>query len=150
MRAGTAIDLRYRLYWTVDTPPVSATGDLARVVATRSGAPGQPGVEATAEGRKIDIEFRGEALLALRTATDVEADVTARNGQIRLLSHFPGARHETGPTGLWRVTFDVVADGDQPVDVRAVLRQGGRAITETWTGLVFPLATKEPIAPSVP
>lgn len=92
----------------------------------------------------MDVEFRGENLLTLRRAVDVEAEVSARNGQIRFLSHFPGARHEPGPEGLWRVTFDVVPDGHDPVDVRVVLRQGGRAISETWTGLIFPQATEEP------
>ncbi|CAN5164553.1 glucan biosynthesis protein D [soil metagenome] len=150
VRAGTTIDLRYRLHWTRDTPPTSPEADLARVVATRSGRPGQPGVRIVAEGRKIDIEFRGENLLPLRSATDVVADVTARNGQIRLLSHFPGARHETGPTALWRITFDVVPDGDQPVDVRAVLRQNGSPLTEIWTALVFQDPAKEPIVASAP
>ena len=138
VRAGTAITLRYRLHWTGDTPSSNDSGDLSRVVATRSGRSGEPGRQTTTAGRKIDIEFRGENLLALRSATDVEADVVARNGTIHLLSHFPGARHETGPTGLWRVTFDVVADGDDPVDVRVLLRRDGRALTETWTSLIFP------------
>lgn len=137
--AGTAIDLRYRLHWTTDAPPAADPGaQLARVVATRSGLPGEPGRAGPAEGRKIDVEFRGENLLALRTAIDIEADVTGRNGQIRLLSHYPGARHEAGPDALWRVTFDVVPDGQEPVDVRVVLRQNGRPISEIWTALIFP------------
>jgi glucans biosynthesis protein len=137
--AGTAIDLRYRLHWTSDAPPASTPDEaLARVVATRSGVAGEPGREGPAEGRKIDVEFRGQNLLALRAAIDIQADVTSRNGQIRLVSHYPGARHETGPDALWRVTFDVVPDGQEPVDVRVVLRQNGRPISETWTALIFP------------
>jgi len=150
VRAGAAIDLRYRLHWTGDTPPVSTGGDLARVVATRSGRPGEPGRRTAATGRKIDIEFRGQNLLALRAATDVEADVVARNGSIRLLSHFPGARRETGPDALWRVTFDVVADGEEPVDVRAVLRRNGLPLTETWTALIFPQSEGEPNGAAAP
>lgn len=139
--AGSTNTFRYRLHWTDDAPATTASGPaLARVVATRSGRPGEPGRLSPAEGRKIDVEFRGEALLALRSATDIVADVTARSGRIQLLSHFPGARHETGPEGLWRVTFDVLADGPEPIDVRLVLRQGTRPISETWTALVFPRA----------
>ncbi len=151
VRAGSTIDLRYRLHWTDDARPIAASGaPLARVVATRSGRPGEPGRPGPAEGRKFDIEFRGETLFALRTATDIVADVIANNGEIRLLSHFPGARHEAGPEGLWRVTFDVVPTGDAPVDVRAVLRQDGRAISETWVSLVFPLTGVEPNRDATP
>lgn len=133
VKAGSKVELNYRLSWTGDAPDT----DLAKVVATRSGRPGEPGREAVAKGRKIAIEFRGKNLLALRTAIDIQADVTARNGQIRLLSHYPGARHENETDALWRVTFDVVCDGAEPADVRVVLRQNGRPLSETWTALIF-------------
>jgi periplasmic glucans biosynthesis protein len=134
VRQGAAVALRYRLHWTDDTPD----GALARVVATRSGRPGEPGRRSVAQGRKIDVEFRGDNLTALRTATDVEADVEAINGEIRYLAHYPAARHERDEDALWRVTFDVVPAGDQPVDVRLTLRRQGHPLSETWTGLVFP------------
>lgn len=136
VKAGGKVELSYRLHWTAEAPDT----DLARVVATRSGRPGEPGRQAAAQGRKIAVEFRGANLLALRTAIDIEADVTARNGQIRLLSHYPGARHEAETDALWRVTFDVVCDAAEPADVRVVLRQHGRPISETWTALIFPPA----------
>lgn len=134
--AGSAVDLSYRLHWTSDAPPAGA--DLARVVATRTGRPGEPGKDLVAQGRKIAVEFRGANLLALRAAIDVEADVTARGGQIRLLSHYPAARREVETEGLWRVVFDVAPDGAEPADVRVVLRQKGQSLSETWTALVFP------------
>ena len=136
VKAGSKVELNYRLHWTGDAPDT----DLAKVVATRSGRPGEPGREAVAQGRKIAVEFRGENLLALRKAIDIQADVTARNGQIKLLSHYPGARHENETDALWRVTFDVVCDGAEPADVRVVLRQNGRPLSETWTALIFPPA----------
>lgn len=135
VKAGGAIDLTYRLHWTGDAP---ATPDLAQVVATRTGRPGEPGKAAVDQGRKIAIEFRGENLVLLREAIDIEADVTVRNGQVRLLSHYPGAREQASTDGLWRVNFDVTPDGAEPADVRVVLRQKGRALSETWTALVFP------------
>jgi glucans biosynthesis protein len=136
VKAGSHVELGYRLHWTGEAPDT----DLAKVVATRSGRPGQPGRELVTEGRRIAIEFRGANLLALRSAIDIEADVTARNGQIGQLSHYPGARHEAETDALWRVTFDVVSDGAEPADVRVVLRQHGRPISETWTALIFPPA----------
>lgn len=136
VKAGSQVELTYRLHWTSDAPET----ELAKVVASRSGRPGEPGRDTAAQGRKVAVEFRGANLLALRTAIDIEADVTARNGQIRLLSHYPGARHEAETDALWRVTFDVVCDGAEPADVRVVLRQKGRALSETWTALIFPPA----------
>jgi glucans biosynthesis protein len=134
--AGGQVDLSYRLHWTGDAPDT----DLARVVATRSGRPGQPGGERVTEGRRIAVEFRGANLLPLRKAIDIQADVTARGGRISQLSHYPAAQHEAeGETdALWRVTFDVICDGAEPADVRVVLRQNGRPLTETWTALIFP------------
>ena len=134
VKAGSHVALNYRLHWTGDAPDT----DLARVVATRSGRPGEPGREGVAQGRKVAVEFRGKNLLTLRTAIDIQADVTARNGQIKLLSHYPAARHEDETEALWRVTFDVVCDGAEPADVRVVLRQNGRPLSETWTALIFP------------
>lgn len=136
VKAGTKVELAYRLYWTADGPPADA--DLARVVATRTGRPGEPGKPLVAQGRKVAVEFQGANLLALRTAIDIEADVTARGGQIRLLSHYPAARQENETEGLWRVVFDVAPDSAEPADVRVVLRQKGGSLSETWTALVFP------------
>lgn len=134
VKAGDAIDLTYRLLWTGDAPD----SGLAKVAATRSGRAGEPGRAVDPRGRKIAVEFRGANLLPLRTAIDVQADVSVRNGQIRLLSHYPAARHESGPDALWRVTFDVVCDGAEPADLRVTLRRNGRPLSETWTALVFP------------
>ena len=134
--AGAVVALRYRLSWTGDVPSGPGEG-LARVVATRTGRPGEPGKDLAVQGRKVAIEFQGANLEALREAIDIEADVTANNGQIRLLSHYPAARREGDADGLWRMVFDVVPDGAEPADVRAVLRQNGRPLSETWTALVF-------------
>lgn len=136
VKAKSRINLAYRLHWTGDVP---APTDLARVVATRTGRPGEPGKDGDATGRKVAVEFRGENLLALRSAIDIQADVTARGGQIRLLSHYPADRREAETDALWRVVFDVAPDGAEPADVRVVLRQNGRALSETWTALVFPI-----------
>ncbi len=140
VKAGRAVSLRYRLSWTGDAPPPTATpeAELARVVATRSGRAGEPGKDVVAGGRRIAIEFRGANLSALRTAIDIQADVGAHNGKVRNLSHYPAASQDGATDTLWRVTFDVLPDGVEPADVRVVLRQKGRPLTETWTALVFP------------
>jgi glucans biosynthesis protein len=40
----------------------------------------------------------------------------------------------------WRALFDLEATGSEPVDIRAYLRQGNRALTETWVFQYFPEA----------
>jgi glucans biosynthesis protein len=41
-------------------------------------------------------------------------------------------------TDRWRAVFDLLADGDEPVDLRCYLRLDGRALTETWIYQYFP------------
>lgn len=135
VKPGGAIDLSYRLHWTDDAPP---SPDLARVVATRTGRAGQPGKDDAEAGRRVVIEFRGAGLSTLREASDIAADVSIRGGKIQGLSAYPAARHEAETDALWRVSFDVTHDGAEPADLRVVLQQKGRALSETWTALVFP------------
>ena len=39
----------------------------------------------------------------------------------------------------WRVTFDVTAEGTDPVELRLFLRQGDTILTETWAYQFLPL-----------
>ena len=42
------------------------------------------------------------------------------------------------PPDHWRMFFDLNVDGAEPVEMRALLRQGTQALTETWLYLFEP------------
>lgn len=115
--AGASLPLHYRLHWTDEEPtPVG----VARVVATRYGESG-PG------RRKFVIDFSGGALGTLPNRGDAEPVVTASHGTPAAVSAYPIAGQKD-----WRLMFDVSLPQGQAVDLRAYLRRGGEALTETW------------------
>ncbi|MFT3987984.1 glucan biosynthesis protein [Aestuariivirga sp.] len=133
VRAGDSFAFDYRLHWTALEPfPVRA----GHVVATRRGRGGLPGVRDEREkNAKYVIDFDGGDL-ASRTQTKNPAvpAITASRGEIIN----PYALPIVGTT-MWRMFFDLKADGDAPVDLRAFLRsKDGEALTETWLWQHFP------------
>jgi len=125
-----ALSLSYRIHW-IDQEPRPA--DLAKVVATRVGVGGRPGQAPRPGFRRIDIDFEGPALRGLTRTSGVEAVVTASGGrQIDQVAAYPVVG-----TTLWRVLFDVSVDQGS-TDVRAYLRRGDTALSETWLYQLFP------------
>jgi len=130
VEAGMALSLSYRIHW-IDQEPRPA--DLAKVVATRVGVGGRPGQAPRPGFRRIDIDFEGPALRGLTRTSGVEAVVTASGGrQIDQVAAYPVVG-----TTLWRVLFDVSVDQGS-TDVRAYLRRGDTALSETWLYQLFP------------
>jgi glucans biosynthesis protein len=120
---GTSLDVDYRLYWTAaePTPP-----GVARVTATRFGRAGRPGHPVPAGRRKFVVDFAGGALSGLTRRGDVEAVVSAGRGTPAEAVAYPVVGQ-----GLWRLMFDIdIAPG--VTDLRAYLRKGADALTETW------------------
>jgi glucans biosynthesis protein len=129
VKPGSALHLGYRIYWT-DRDPRPAK--LARVVATRVGVGGRPGLAPRPGFRRIDIDFEGEALDGLNRTSGVDA-VVSGGGQIDQVAAYPVVG-----TGLWRVLFDVGGGESGPLDLRAYLRRNGAALSETWLYQLFP------------
>lgn len=120
---GARLDVDYRLHWTDQEPtPVGA----ARVVATRFGQAGRPGHPAPAGRRKFVIDFAGGQLGQLTRRGDVQAVVTtSRGGAVEAVA-YPVVGQP-----VWRLMFDVdLAPGD--TDLRAYLKRGEAALSETW------------------
>ena len=63
--------------------------------------------------------------------------VTSSRGTVTNASNYP----VVGKPGRWRVLFDVEASGADPVDLRAYLKLGNRALTETWLYQLDPLTS---------
>ena len=41
----------------------------------------------------------------------------------------------------WRVTFDLMAEGNEPVELRCYLKKGEETLTETWAYQFLPAPT---------
>jgi glucans biosynthesis protein len=127
VKAGGELAFNYKLYWQNDepNPPVN----IARVVATYTGAGGAPGVLRTedTEKRKFVIDFVGGALADMPQRFDVTPVVSHSRGRIdnAYVVKVVG-------TNRWRALFDLATEGDGPVDLRCYLRLGDETLTETW------------------
>jgi len=128
--AGSAMDTRYRLHWTADVP---APGDVGRIVSTRVGVGGRPGIPSPPGSRKFVIDVAGQNLEALTRTSGVQASVWASRGRIDNVQAFPVVG-----TKRWRVMFDLSGLDGQPADLRAYLKKGDQALSETWIYQTFP------------
>ncbi|PPQ36739.1 glucans biosynthesis protein [Rhodoblastus acidophilus] len=134
--AGSEFHFSYRLHWQADEPFFPA--NLARVVATRLGRGGQPGQPRPPGVRKFLIEFLGGPLADLPKGVMPELDVSASRGTFgayRLMEAVPD-----DVPGHWRVQFDLAnIEGNDPVELRAFLKLGDRALSETWMFQYHPM-----------
>lgn len=129
---GEALEVAYRLHWQGDAqqaPP------LAHTVQSRRGrgwAEPQPGE------LKFLVDFAGGPLPGLAAQPEgarVEPVVTPL-ANARVLHADAWPHPEAGPGG-WRMALRVQRlDPAQPLELRAFLRRGDTALTETWTALV--------------
>ncbi|HEU0221639.1 MAG TPA: glucan biosynthesis protein [Paracoccaceae bacterium] len=127
--AGGELGFDYRIHWLDRDPD---PGNVARVVATRQGRGGPPGLDPPPVGiDKMVIDFQGGALQGLDVTSGIEPVIEAKGG--RVLE--PVAVRPVVSTDRWRLSFDFAADGPGPVEMRAYLRLGDRALTETWLTL---------------
>lgn len=132
-RAGTTRTYRYRLTWLDDIgfPP-----SLGRATATWTGLGGRPGTKRPEGVRKFVIDFQGAVFNGLRRDDGVEIVVTPSRGSISNAYTHPVVDQRE----RWRALFDIEVAGPEPVDLRAYLRKGDRALTETWVYQHFPEA----------
>ena len=76
------------------------------------------------------VEFLGGPLRDLPFGVKPELVVSASRGSFgpyQLIEPVPD-----GVAGHWRVQFDLVVAGTDPVELRAFLKSGGETVTETW------------------
>ena len=126
-KAGTNLQLRYRLYWSADEPHPSS---LARCVATRMGRGGEPGKPRPKGVRKFEVEFLGGPLAGLPFGTKPEPILWAASGAFSYV--FTEAVPDSVP-GHWRASFDYTAAGPGVVEMRLFLKSGDQTLSETWS-----------------
>jgi glucans biosynthesis protein len=130
-RSGEERRYTYRLSWLDDIPFPEM---LARSTATWTGLGGRPGQKRPAGVKKFVIDFQGPVFSGLGRNDGVEIVVTASRGTVtNSYSHPVVDQRER-----WRAFFDLEATGSEPVDLRAFLRRGAQALTETWIFQYFP------------
>ena len=127
--AGDSLAPRYRLHWT-DAEPMPV--GVARVVATRVGQGGRPGQPSPAGVRKFVVDFAGGRLESLGRDSGVTAVVGASRG-----APVAAAAYPVVGTRLWRLMFDIAMQPGESVDLRAFLRLGADALSETWNFEAF-------------
>jgi len=130
---GAPYDFAYRMLWQKDA---EAHPPQAWVAQTRRG---RAYVRKPDDSVSFVIDWEGPALekLAGEASADakVEAVVSADgNGRILEVNAWPNE-----VTGGWRSTLRVRRlDDGKPVEMRAFLRSGGNAISETWSYILLP------------
>ena len=122
---------RYRLSWLDDLPYSEAVG---RATGTWTGQGGRPGQKRPDGVRKFVIDFQGQVFEGLGRTDGVELVVTASRGEVSNVYNHPVVDQRN----RWRAFFDIKAEGAEPVDLRAFLRRGKEALTETWISQYFP------------
>ncbi|MFN0219462.1 MAG: glucan biosynthesis protein [Hyphomicrobium sp.] len=132
MKAGDSGKWRYRLSWVDDIPFPDAVG---RAMGTWTGIGGRPGYRPAPEGvRKFVIDFQGAVFKGLGREDGVELVVTSSRGEVSNSYNHPVVDQRE----RWRAFFDIKASGPDPVDLRAFLRKGDQALSETWIYQFFP------------
>lgn len=125
-RAGSKYELRYRLHWLADEPFPS---ERARMTSVRTGRGGEPGKPRPPGVRKFVVEVVGGPLATLPHGIIPEPVLWSSRGA------FSNVFAEAVPNdvaGHWRVQFDLIAAGTEPVELRLYLRHAGQALSETW------------------
>lgn len=131
--AGDRRHFRYRLSWLDDIPfPHS----VARATGTWTGMGGRPGQKRPQGVRKFVVDWQGPVFDGLGRKDGVDLVVSTSRGTISNVFVHPVVDQRL----RWRSTFDVLASGSEPIDMRAYLRLKDRALTETWIFQWFPEA----------
>jgi periplasmic glucans biosynthesis protein len=125
----------YSIFWYGDDRTRPPGG---RTVATRKDS----GTEGNS--RRLVVDFEGDALRSLPENAVVEGVITvasnsAEGGENAQPAEILEQQVMRNPvTKGWRLVFRVKSPDDGPVELRAFLRYGEGAITETWSYLLNP------------
>lgn len=129
LQAGKPLDLAWRVDWQGDADQRPPGAWVAQTRTGRSFAPLAP------DQRQFIIDFQGPALKALPPSAKPEAVVTVDANAV--VEESPLWRLDA--TGDWRLALRLkVRDPAKPVELRAYVRHGHNALSETWTYIIPP------------
>jgi glucans biosynthesis protein len=128
MAAGQSRTFKYRLISTSDESRLTPGGIALNTFRTRARALGSAEAEAPNSTRFL-VDFVGGQLPFFESAPDhVQVVPSASNGRVLRTFLVWNAK-----TRGFRAGIDVQVDPGQAADLRAFLRAGNKALTETWT-----------------
>lgn len=117
MKKGDKLEFGYWLSWG---PPPSSRR-LAYVTATRSG------LAPHGEGRKFVVDFAAGPHAPEALHESIEPNVWASRGQITEVK----GRFDA-PTNKFRLSFRLIANEGEPIELGGVLQKAGKPASETW------------------
>lgn len=123
-KKGNTYARDYRLNWTSADP---VKQPLARAVDCWTGVAGPPGHEPVAGARRLVADFLGKNLTGLTRASGVEAVVTVGSGTVLANHVYP----IVDAPGRWRLIVDLAQDRGKTGNLRAYLKRGNDALSET-------------------
>ncbi|MBK8182682.1 MAG: glucan biosynthesis protein [Candidatus Competibacteraceae bacterium] len=123
VEAGQQLEFNYRLSFFLDMPGLSPGG---RTLASRIGAGGAG--DLNSEVRRFVIDFGGESLAKLADDAPVAAVVSGSTGQIQNI-----VVHKNPHSNGWRLSFELLPQGNDPSELRCFLKLGNDVLTETWS-----------------
>lgn len=128
VEAGQSLTFRYRMTAVSGTDDLSPGGETQNTFRTRAAALGANEVAQPGTSRFI-VDFSGGDLeYHLAKPDNVQVIASASVGRITRTSLIPNPE-----ISGFRAMFDVEAPVGQIVDLRAFLKAGSKALTETWT-----------------
>jgi glucans biosynthesis protein len=129
LEAGTELRHAYTISWYEDDPKRPPAG---RTIATRRD-------RGTAEDAyRFVVDFAGPELARLPPESVLEGVVTVGSGGDAQSMLLDQQVLKNPVTNGWRLVFQVRPTVDDPIPMRAFLRKGPDALTETWSYLLRP------------
>lgn len=120
---GKEMAFDYRLYFTLDERLPAALG---KAEATRIGAAGIDPPDS--KRRRFVVDFASQPFRYYPEDAQIEAEVDASAGAVE-----NAIVHKNAETGAWRLSFELdPGQVEAPIELRAWLRSGREALTETW------------------
>ncbi|MGL5138880.1 MAG: glucan biosynthesis protein [Beijerinckiaceae bacterium] len=128
MEAGQSRTVRYRLTSTIDEMEMAPGGVALNTYRTRPKALGSS-EPVTPQMTRFIVDFaEGQLAHFLKAPEQVQVEASVSAGRVLRTFIVPNPRTEG-----FRAGIDVEAPAGQAIDVRAFLKAGTRALTETWT-----------------
>lgn len=128
LEPGTAFNYAYRLSASLDAAPLSPNGRALSTYQTKAQALGSS-EPVTSGSRRFIIDFAGGDLEYYLASPELVEVVPSSSAGTIVRSFIVPNPHTKG----FRAVIDVQIEPGQPTDLRAFLRTGTRALTETWT-----------------